>query len=42
MSHAGPRTLDHAGIEARIPHRGRMCLLDRMTAWTGERIECGP
>ena len=40
MSHAGPRTLDHAGIEARIPHRGRMCLLDRMTAWTGERIEC--
>ena len=40
MSEAGPRTLDHAGIEACIPHRGRMCLLDRMTAWTDARIEC--
>ncbi|MEO6364009.1 MAG: hydroxymyristoyl-ACP dehydratase [Caldimonas sp.] len=35
-----PSTLDHAGIEARIPHRGRMCLLGRMTAWSEDRIEC--
>jgi len=40
MSHAGPHTLDHAGIESRIPHSGRMCLLDRMTAWTDTRVEC--
>ena len=33
-------TLDHAGIEALIPHRGRMCLLDRMTSWDPARIEC--
>ena len=35
-----PARLDHAGIEARIPHRGRMCLLDRVTAWDATRIEC--
>ena len=35
-----PATLDHAGIEALIPHRGAMCLLDRMTAWDATRIEC--
>ena len=35
-----PGTLDHAGIEALIPHRGPMCLLDRMTSWDGTRIEC--
>jgi len=33
-------TLDHAGIEALIPHRGPMCLLDRMTSWDPARIEC--
>lgn len=33
-------TLDHAGIEARMPHRSTMCLLDRMVAWDGQRIEC--
>ena len=33
-------TLDRAGIETRIPHRGAMCLLDRMTSWSAERIEC--
>lgn len=32
--------LDHAGIEARVPHRGAMCLLDRLVAWDPERIEC--
>ena len=35
-----PSQLDHTGIEARIPHRGRMCLLDRMSSWTLDRIEC--
>jgi predicted hotdog family 3-hydroxylacyl-ACP dehydratase len=32
--------LDHAGIEARMPHRGTMCLLERMVAWDEGRIEC--
>ncbi len=32
--------LDHAGIEALVPHRGAMCLLDRMVSWGDERIEC--
>jgi predicted hotdog family 3-hydroxylacyl-ACP dehydratase len=32
--------LDHAGIEARVPHRGAMCLLDRLLAWDANRIEC--
>jgi predicted hotdog family 3-hydroxylacyl-ACP dehydratase len=35
-----PETLDHAGIEALIPHRGPMCLLDRMTSWGPTGIEC--
>ncbi|MEO5883813.1 MAG: hydroxymyristoyl-ACP dehydratase [Caldimonas sp.] len=35
-----PTQLDHAGIEARVPHRGTMCLLDRMVAWDDVRIEC--
>ena len=35
-----PTVLDHAGIEALIPHRGAMCLLDRMVAWDETRIEC--
>ena len=35
-----PARLDHAGIEALIPHRGPMCLLDRMTSWDETRIEC--
>lgn len=34
-----PLQLDHAGIEARIPHRGRMCLLERVTSWSADRIE---
>jgi predicted hotdog family 3-hydroxylacyl-ACP dehydratase len=36
----GPATLDRAGIAARIPHRDRMCLLDRLVQWTPEAIEC--
>ena len=35
-----PATLDHAGIEALIPHRGPMCLLARMTSWSADAIEC--
>jgi predicted hotdog family 3-hydroxylacyl-ACP dehydratase len=35
-----PATLDHAGIEALIPHRGPMCLLAGMTSWRADAIEC--
>lgn len=35
-----PAALDHAGIEARIPHRGRMCLLDALVAWDAGSIHC--
>jgi predicted hotdog family 3-hydroxylacyl-ACP dehydratase len=34
------QTLDRAGIAARVPHSGRMCLLDRLLAWSEDRIEC--
>lgn len=37
---AQPQTLDHAGIAARVPHHGNMCLLSRLVGWTPERIEC--
>jgi predicted hotdog family 3-hydroxylacyl-ACP dehydratase len=33
-------TLDRAGIAARIPHQGAMCLLDRLESWSGEAIHC--
>jgi predicted hotdog family 3-hydroxylacyl-ACP dehydratase len=36
----GPATLDRAGIAARIPHRGSMCLLDRLVHWTQDAIDC--
>ncbi|MDE2079762.1 MAG: hydroxymyristoyl-ACP dehydratase [Burkholderiales bacterium] len=36
-----PATLDHAGIAARIPHAGAMCLLDRLLAWDAAHIVCG-
>lgn len=32
--------LSRAGIAARIPHAGRMCLLDRVLAWDGQHILC--
>ena len=32
--------LDHAGIEALVPHRGAMCLLERVTRWDETRIAC--
>ena len=35
-----PATLSHDGIAQRIPHQGRMCLLDQMLHWTDRQIEC--
>lgn len=35
-----PQTLDHAGIAARVPHSGSMCLLSHLVGWTPERIAC--
>ena len=32
--------LDHADIAARIPHAGRMCLLDRVLQWDSHSIRC--
>lgn len=32
--------LKRAQIEARIPHAGAMCLLDRVTAWNETHIVC--
>ena len=38
-SHA-PATLDHAGVAARVPHAGSMCLLERVLRWDADEIEC--
>lgn len=35
-----PSTLDHAGIAARVPHAGTMCLLDRLVDWSAEHVRC--
>lgn len=35
-----PRSLGHAGIAARVPHAGSMCLLDRLLRWDATHIEC--
>jgi predicted hotdog family 3-hydroxylacyl-ACP dehydratase len=32
--------LNRAWIESRIPHRGRMCLLDEVIAWSAGRVSC--
>lgn len=32
--------LDHAGIASRLPHAGRMCLLDRLQYWDARSIRC--
>ncbi|MBK8739058.1 MAG: hotdog family protein [Betaproteobacteria bacterium] len=32
--------LDRAGIAARIPHQGSMCLLDRVLEWDADHIRC--
>ncbi len=37
---AQPATLDHAGIAARVPHAGRMCLLDRLLSWDASSVHC--
>ena len=33
-------TLDRAGIAARIPHHGSMCLLDRLEQWSPDAVRC--
>jgi predicted hotdog family 3-hydroxylacyl-ACP dehydratase len=33
--------LNRAWIEARIPHQGRMCLLDEVIDWNAQHIRCG-
>ena len=35
-----PQTLSRDDIARRIPHRGRMCLLDMVLAWDDKRIRC--
>jgi predicted hotdog family 3-hydroxylacyl-ACP dehydratase len=35
-----PRLLDRAGIQARIPHQGRMALLDALCDWSLEHVHC--
>lgn len=35
-----PITLDRAGIAARVPHRGAMCLLDAMESCSADEIVC--
>ena len=40
MTSTVPTTLDHASIEALIPHRGPMCLLERMQSCDDTSIEC--
>jgi predicted hotdog family 3-hydroxylacyl-ACP dehydratase len=37
---AAPTTLDRAGIAARVPHQGAMCLLGALEAWDADRIVC--
>jgi predicted hotdog family 3-hydroxylacyl-ACP dehydratase len=32
--------MNRAWIEARIPHQGRMCLLDEVVAWNDRHIHC--
>lgn len=33
-------TLDHAWIERHIPHKGGMCVLDRVVTWDEQHIHC--
>lgn len=32
--------MNRAWIEARIPHQGRMCLLDEVIAWNAHHLRC--
>jgi len=36
----GHATLERAGIEVRIPHRGAMCLLDSLVACDARELRC--
>ncbi len=40
MTDRAPQQLDAAGIAARIPHAGSMCLLDRLQRWDEETVSC--
>jgi predicted hotdog family 3-hydroxylacyl-ACP dehydratase len=40
MTLRSPATLAHAGIALRIPHQGRMCLLDRLQRWSDSHVFC--
>jgi len=40
MNGLAPQQLDRDGIAARIPHRGRMCLLERLDRWTDTSVAC--
>ena len=35
-----PATLGREGIAERIPHRGRMCLLEALLEWSADSISC--
>jgi predicted hotdog family 3-hydroxylacyl-ACP dehydratase len=35
-----PDTLDAAGIAARTPHQGTMCLLERLASWSAHGLCC--
>jgi predicted hotdog family 3-hydroxylacyl-ACP dehydratase len=35
-----PLAIGRAWIERRIPHQGRMCLIDEVLDWSAERILC--
>jgi len=32
--------MNREGIAARIPHQGNMCLLDEVSGWSAEHIDC--
>lgn len=40
MNPQQPQTLDHAGIAERIPHGGRMCLLEQLHSWSDRHVHC--
>lgn len=37
---SAPPALEHGEIMRRIPHQGRMCLLDQVTSWDESQIFC--
>lgn len=40
MTVHAPATLERDGIAQRIPHAGRMCLLERLEQWDAQTIRC--